>query len=281
MQVKKTELISHNIDNNVVNCARTAGLRFLNRTTGEIRAVRCKCYSCEFCGKRKVQRLFSAVERYFSQFTYIRMWTFTAAPSGLSLSDHRKMMQKAWTVFWKEFRRSKFIAEKQRKVKYFRVVEAHQSGYIHYHVLVTEWMKWEFVQNLWNWSLAKVLKVSLEPQKRLGSVNVKASHSAKSAAGYVAKYVIKAVKEGLNQRIRKWSRSEKTAIFDVPVKDESQGKWELHRVESLACAAYDLYLSEFRVSTQKNAGVQIIAFDVTDTEARLRQFWAEIEAISE
>lgn len=284
MQIEKTKPVERNngaTEIERIACSRTAGLRFFNRETGEVRLVRCKCYNCEFCGKRKVQRLFSAVERYFSRFSYVRMWTFTASNAGLSKESHAKLMQKSWQRFWKEFRRSKFLTDETKAVKYFRVVELHESGYVHYHVLVTGWMKWEFVQNLWNWSLAKTLGISSVNAERYGSVNVRASHSAKSAAGYVAKYVIKSIKDRMRTNMRKWSRSEKTALFDAPAARVEGEKWELHRVDNLASEAYSLYLSEFRISTRENSNEQLVIFEIAADASDLTEFWAQILAISD
>lgn len=246
-----------------VSCARTANLRFINRATGEIQLVRCKCYACEFCGRRKVQRLYSAVARYFAQFSYVRMWTFTAAPLNFTSAEHAKYMQKAWQTFWKEWRRCKFVNQKQRDVKYFRVVELHESGYVHYHVIVTEWLKWERVQELWEWSLAKTCKNSEKKSQRYGSVNVRSSLNAKTAASYVAKYVMKAVKDRVNVNLRKWSRSEKTAIFDPPKKNETGEKWEIYRLDRPDVNAPLLNLSQFSASTQSVTAELLVLFDLT------------------
>ena len=193
-------------------------LNFYNKKTRKFVPIPCKRYKCPVCGQFKVRRLYAAMLKYFQQFKYVRMFTFTFTTSGgFSVEDHFKIMQKAWQATWREIRRSSIFSHKQNNVQFVRCLDLHQSGYIHYHVMVTEYLPVQEVARIWNRSLQKVSGLL----GHVGSVHAAGILGHKVATRYVCKYVIKVAQE-LSGKTRRFSKSGRVRLFDVRI---STGEW--------------------------------------------------------
>lgn len=226
-----------------LTCESTGGLRFYNTKTRQMFHVRCNTYACNMCGKTKIYKLQTALSAYFAQFDFIRLWTFTLSSDiGLSKVEHFKTMQKCWNVFLKELRRTKSISAEelsrteigcnpkkcnsinlsnlQRSVQFVKVLEMHKSGFIHYHAMFTEFIPRRAVDYLWRRACFKVTGISgyLANAHVTGSKqnsNKSAEYvlkQARASAFKVGKYVSKSFTL-IGARVRRWSRSEKCALF--------------------------------------------------------------------
>ena len=195
-------------------------LKFVRTRDGKEIAVPCGKYSCEYCGQKKAQKLYSALNRYFGQFKYVRLWTFTlssrVAPDKIT---HYKIFAECWRRLITELRRNKVFSKKQHKFQYVRVCEPHKSGFFHYHCIFTEYFKQELVQKIWEGICQEVTKDKFH----VAQCNVKGCLSSKGAARYVSKYVLKSAKL-LYSHQKKWTKSVGASIFDKKV---SSGEWSI------------------------------------------------------
>jgi len=193
---------------------------FHNRETDQYVRIPCNRYSCPVCGRKKIQRLYAALFKYFSQYQYMRLFTFTIS---YELSDdpqeHYKNLSKAFALFIKEIRRSPMLSKKQRSVRYVRCIDFHKSGFTHYHALFTQFLPIEVCIPIWRHVIQKVRN----REGHVGSVNAKGMLNAKKAASYICKYVCKTAQEVVS-RWRRYSKSGRLALFDIVHKS---GKWSL------------------------------------------------------
>jgi hypothetical protein len=183
--------------------------------------------------------------KYFSQFEYVRLWTFTCTTRhSISSREHFNVMRKAWRIFTKELRRNKALRESQRNVQYIKTVELHKSGFVHFHALFTQYVPQSIIGAIWDGACRAVLKQNTHVASAYVSAH---RHNAKRAAMYVTKnvakgtgnkdailYVTKADEDfkklsELGKKVKRWSKSGKAAIFE---KKESNGKWIIAKVRS-------------------------------------------------
>lgn len=206
-------------------CMRTAHIRNLaskriyNPQTGEVRELHCNSWLCPECSKRKKAILLNGIKLYFCHSRYVRLWTFTASSANISISEHTQLMRAAFHVFLKNIRRSKALNEETRRFKYVRVVEFHKSGYIHFHLLIDKFIPQSLVASIWQAALLTVHPAYTDSTN--GYVFVRAQMSAKIAAGYVVKYVVKSVEDGVCT-IARWTKAKGTPIF---ARYRSDVKW--------------------------------------------------------
>lgn len=210
-------------------CKSTERLRFVNTITGEIIRVRCNTYACADCAPRKLNRLRKGMIRYFQNFEYVRLWTFTCTTRfTMTPKLHFDAMRKAWRIFTKELRRNKGLRESQRQVQYVKTVELHKSGYVHFHALFTQYVPQAIISAIWDNACRSVLKQNAH----VASAYVRGH---KYNATMAAKYVTKSVARGagtaekvayvtksdddflklskLGERVKRWSKSNKTGLF--------------------------------------------------------------------
>ena len=184
-----------------------------NTNTGKAFKPVCKSYTCVKHGWKQKVRLQKAMEKYFSNFSHVRMWTATISNSGYpDIQAHAKTLSEVWRYFITYLRRDKLLLENEKKVQYVRIAEPHKSGYLHYHILVDKYIHWYKLNYLWK----KACKAVTGNSK--ASINVKGMfNGSKKAARYVSKYVVKSAnaKKELNLKsLKLWTRSGNAKIFD-------------------------------------------------------------------
>jgi hypothetical protein len=193
---------------------------FHNRETDEYIRIPCNRYSCPVCGRKKIQRLYAALFKYFSQYKFMRLFTFTIR---YQLSDdpqeHYKILSKCFALFIKEIRRSPMLSEKQQRVKYVRCIDFHKTGFTHYHGLFSEFIPIKVAIPIWRHVVQKVTGRA----GHVGSVVAVGMLNAKNASSYICKYVCKAAQEVVS-RWRRYSKSGRLALFDIV---HRSGKWSL------------------------------------------------------
>lgn len=182
----------------------------LNLDSGQVGELNCKAWICPECGQRKAHALYYGALKFFASNKGIRMLTLTATNRQHDVIEHARILSKAFTIFLKEIRRSKIFTDNEKGVRYMKVVECHKSGYIHFHVLIDRFLNVNLIRPLWNRAL-QLCGFAFDGRS-LGAVNICLIPSAKAAAKYVVKYVLKAVKDVQNL-INKWSKSGNTPIY--------------------------------------------------------------------
>jgi len=224
-------------------CSRCKGLFIVNTETGEMLPAQCKAYECPECGHRKVQRLYSAIKKYLEDWKHVRMWTFTVKSSVFdeNLDLGNKLISEIWHYFVTMVRRDKELSKKQNSFDYIKLLEFHQSGKPHLHVLVSEFLPYNIVLALWE----KAIRRFTILKGKVGSCNVSYSVTAKGGAKYVSKYVTKSAMNPNRGKMRLWSKSGKISIFR---KNEKNPDWIF--ISFRNPAKLELYLSQFCVTAQ-------------------------------
>jgi hypothetical protein len=219
-KIPTVQLSSQDLSSKTSNCCPNPArsLMFHHIASGKQLPVPCNKYSCPYCGKRKAKQLYAAIYDYFRQFEYIRMWTLTLSSKCDILPEkHYEILQECWRRFITEVRRSKVLSSKQRNLQYIRVSEMHKSGFIHFHVLVTEYVEFKFLQAIWNHIIQDFTGLS----GKQGNINIKGIKAHKEAAHYVVKYVLKGSLT-IDTRKKKWTKSGRCSIM---TKHTSSGEW--------------------------------------------------------
>lgn len=224
-------------------------LFFVNKITGERIPCNCKLYSCPVCGPKKIKLLYKGCLKFLEQYKWIRMWTFTMTTSLFdSVLDHYKAMSYCWNKFITEVRRFSGFTPTQQKVGYIRIAEPFQSGFVHYHVLVTEYLPVSVIIPLWE----RIVKNYLKTEKHCASCWVKGSYSPKKAAHYVCKYITKSA-QYISKNLKKYTKSFGIVFF---TKKESSLEWIIIKLSDSRL----LYLSGNSTTTPlKNDNCSILS----------------------
>ena len=216
----------------ICECPNPArGMYLRNTVDGRKLLLNCNKYQCPYCGKFKARKLYAGMLKYFKQFEYIRLWTLTLSSRFLSSKlEHYKILQETWRRFMIEIRRNKILSKSQRDIQYVRVSEYHDGkkgfyndvnnkGYIHFHILVTQYIPVALCQSLLNHITFELTGI----QEKIFNINMKGMTAHENAAHYVVKYVMKSAAM-LTCHQKKWTKSGKVSIFDKKV---STGEWKL------------------------------------------------------
>lgn len=204
-------------------CKRSNGYMVVNTKTGESYQSNCMSYSCPECAPKKAKKLKMALDEYLGSWKMIRMWTFTMTnKQHNSPEQHLFALQSVWHRFLAEVRRNKALREYQRRFSFVKVLDLHASGYVHYHVFISEYLPWNIVQGLWESSC----RTELKEKGKIGHCSVKGRKTKGFVAYYVAKYVTKSIYD-LRKGYRRWSKSHGVTIFP---KKESNPEWIVIRM---------------------------------------------------
>jgi transposase-like protein len=234
-----------------------------NSETGEVFRLGCKRYDCPVCGKYRAVQLRKSLESYLKKWRMIRMMTLTYRTT--IFRDELQcanLSSKIFARFTTNYRRHPRATEFERACQYVKTVEFTQSGYIHYHVLIDRFVRWEIMVESWIRAINTVMGIEgtyhamskntnhteeeREANRKLytGSVNFKLKKhnpiiridgtvAPNKAAQYITKYVTKACGEFRKKfaelyefqarKFKVWTKSAKIGIFTHKVKD---GKWQ-------------------------------------------------------
>ena len=218
---------------NYRNCPNFNGFYLLNELTGEMSAVGCKRYDCVYCGKRKAYKLQKALEKRLYSYNHIRLATFTFRTSIFANQLHCMLRaSEIWRRFINNMRREKSLTATQRNFQYIKVLEFTQSGFVHFHVIISQFLPWSIVQYHW----LNAINVTLSISGKNGHVNLKASQfEPKRAARYVAKYITKSagalrkfVKKYYPSAITKFKLYTKSSLIVIWEKKVPSGQWSFY-----------------------------------------------------
>lgn len=227
---KKRGFIYMSTNNNTVKkksfCCEKKHMYFQNVKTLEKIPVRCNTYGCPDCGPIKAYKLKKALTIFLSKWKNIRFWTFTLKhEESMSVEAHWKMLSECWRRFTTYMRRCKAIKIAQRKFDYVKVFEAHESGFLHIHAFISEYMPYKIVQAIWEDICQTVLGLS----GHCGQSFVKGLCYPAVAARYVSKYVLK-LAQSMHSCVRRYSKSSRVKLFE---KTESTGDWQFVNEKAL------------------------------------------------
>lgn len=171
--------------------------------------VSCGTWSCPVCSVKKRKLLLKRIRKACPKKDFYLL-TLTLRQNEFSLSDNWKYLSYCWGVLLKRLRR------KFGKVKYFRCVELQKNGMPHIHALIDCFMSKKEIQKIWEDITGDSFIARFEKVKF-------------SCAGYVAKYLVKSVRDIMEIRD---GTGKKTKIYVyskslLPV-EKWQSDWKLY-----------------------------------------------------
>lgn len=165
-----------------------------NTKTGDWFYASCRTYSCPVCGPRKVKRLRRAIIKWLKG-KRVRIWTFTLSSKYFTDPvEHFKVLQEAFRRTIKDIRRLKRY-EQNKQIQYIAIREPHQSGFAHLHVLVTQYIRVELVQELFDSHIRYLLLLQgrVDLADKICNVHIEAVYTTKGIANYLVKYITKSI----------------------------------------------------------------------------------------
>ena len=221
-------------------CPHLGIYHIVNTATGELVQLPCKRYSCPSCGPKKAYKLKKALINKFECFDYVRMFTFTFRTTIFANPQHCILRSgEIWRRFLNNVRRDKTLHKSLRNFQYVRLVEFTKRGYPHYHVLTDRYLPVQILHNHWN----HAINVVCRNRGYNGSVNAKGIRTAKNAAAYVVKYVLKTAQDFetnigkyYEHRRGKLKLYTKSALMKLFYPSSSIDKWEFIILWELATA---------------------------------------------
>jgi hypothetical protein len=270
-------------------CPNCGGHMLQNMETGELLRIGCKRYDCPVCGKYRAFRLTKALRTYLKKWKMIRMMTLTYRTTifrdALQCANYSSRIFATYTT---NLRRHPQATGYEKGVQYIKFAEFTKNGFIHYHVLVDRYIRWEIAVEAWNKAIHTVMKIPGEykamskktnhtPEEReenkkhyVGSVNftsrkqneivnIDGTIHYKKAAGYITKYVVKACKEfrakygelyqNQARKFKIWTKSARIAIFTHKT---TNGVWQFLNLSTFGEGAI-LNLVTLELSSQEDS----------------------------
>lgn len=179
-----------------------------------VRAVRCKTWRCGYCGPRRRQRYCHAIAAAATAQQMVRILTLTLDCSKIPPAENPVVYIQGC---WAELRLA--IARKfGRGLKYIRVVEMREDGsHVHLHCLVNRYLPQAWLSREWAaLGGGKIVDIRMVAPRRV--------------AGYVAKYLAKALAGAQMYRLRRVTCSR--GIVLLPRAVAAAQKWFFSRLSA-------------------------------------------------
>ena len=174
----------------------------------ELHRVNCKCWTCSYCGPRKANRYRFLIAKLAEQEHLNRFVTLTLDPAKIQGSSVR-YLRRVFNKFRLYMRRAFGVL-----VKYVAVLEFHQSGIAHLHLLIDRFIPWEWIKRSWSaLGGGQVVFVKYVDVHRISR--------------YLSKYLTKQMLLSAPQRSRRVTTSRSLRL--IP-KKQSASEWFLLRV---------------------------------------------------
>lgn len=156
---------------NICECSRSR-LSLTDVDTGECYVLPCNSWYCGVCAPRKRARLNRYISERLQEFSVVRLLTVTLRYD-LSMSPelHYRLFQEIWRRSIIEIRRMPFFRG-VKDVQYIKVNELFERGYVHFHLLISEFIHQPVLYKVMNRIARSVLGVG-EDVGQLVSVNIK------------------------------------------------------------------------------------------------------------
>jgi len=173
--------------------------------------IYCKRWSCPFCGPYRAAQFAKDVERVAKEHGLSRFLTLTLDPKKIKPDqDPIKLLRGSWRKF------RVYLARKYKTtVSFISVVELHQSGIPHMHVLVDRFIKQSWISA--NWS-------------KLGGgriVDIRFVRDLDKMGWYLGKYLSKEGIMNLPKGVRRYSTSQ-----DIKLRKKADTSgWELLKTD--------------------------------------------------
>ncbi len=170
--------------------------------------LNCKMWGCPYCGPRKAKRYKYLIGQLAEREQLTRFLTLTLNPSkiaGNSVPYLRGVFNK-----FRLYLRRKYKAP----IKYIAVLEFHQSGVAHLHLLVDRFIPWDWIKQSWSaLGGGEVVFIKYVDVHRI--------------ARYLSKYLTKELLLSAPKRSRRVTTSRSLHLTE---KKDAESGWELFKV---------------------------------------------------
>lgn len=220
------DYITNNRNNRPQNRRRNCGrfsLRGIDLRNGAAETryhrVNCNCWDCSYCGPRKQKLYRRAIGAWAENLELTRFVTLTLDPKkflpGISYADFRELhnddpeKQRLKKLAAQHLRQSfnklrVYLGRKYGKsIRFICVLELHESGMPHLHLLVDRYIPLEWLRSSWQ-------KVGGGHQVAIRKVHVR------NAAAYISKYLSKQLQMQVPARTRRITTSRSIRLLAVP-----------------------------------------------------------------
>jgi len=171
--------------------------------------LNCKTWSCQYCGPRKAKRYQYLIGQIAEREQLTRFLTLTLDPS-LIEGDSVRYLRRVFNKFRLYLRRT-FGAP----VKYIAVLEFHQSGIAHLHLLVDRFIPWNWIRASWSaLGGGTVVFIKFVDVHRISR--------------YLSKYLTKELLLSAPKRSRRVTTSRSIRLIEK--KQDAEGMWTLLKV---------------------------------------------------
>jgi hypothetical protein len=188
--------------------------------------LNCKTWSCCYCGPRKAKRYKYLIGQLAQRERLTRFLTVTLDPSKIE-GDSVRYLRGVFNKFRLYLRRRYGMP-----VKYIAVLEFHQSGVAHLHLLVDRFIPWEWIKQSWSaLGGGEVVFIKYVDVHRISR--------------YLSKYLTKELLLSAPKRSRRVTTSRSLRLIE---KKDAETGWELFKVSifflfsRLCSAAKDICL---------------------------------------
>jgi hypothetical protein len=138
--------------------------------------LHCKTWQCDYCAPRRAAAYAKAIAEAAEQHRLTRFVTLTLDPKkiGATAGHSCKYLRRCFNKF-RVYLGRKF----GHSIKYVAVLEFHKSGIAHLHLIVDEYIEWQWLKNAW------------EAVGGGSHVDIRARKDQHRIAKYLAKYLTK------------------------------------------------------------------------------------------
>lgn len=146
-------------------------LKTQHGTVYKLIRVPCRSRTCPYCSRKSAQAHYRALRASTEQGRW-RLLTLTQSSKDLSYEQQARLLRDGWSKFIKK------VKKLYPSLQYARVIEAHKSGYLHFHAAVDCYLPFALLQAIWK---------KVAPN---GSVHIKEVGNGQTA-GYITGYIAK------------------------------------------------------------------------------------------
>jgi hypothetical protein len=190
--------------------------------------LNCKTWGCCYCGPRKAKRYKYLIGQLAEREQLTRFLTLTLDPSKIE-GDSVRYLRSVYNKFRLYLRR-----RYRAPIKYIAVLEFHQSGVAHLHLLVDRYIPWEWIKQSWSaLGGGQVVFIKYVDVHRISR--------------YLSKYLTKELLLSAPKRSRRITTSRSLRLIE---KKDAEMCWELFKLSifflfsRLSSAVKDIRLDE-------------------------------------
>lgn len=187
-------------------------------------AIKCKTWRCPRCGPRRRRAYSDAIARAAGEYRMVRILTLTLDPRKLPAGENPvRYIQACWAEF-----RLAVARNFGRRMRFIRVLEMREDGsHVHLHALVDRYLPQGWISRQWaSLGGGKIVDIRMVAPRRV--------------AGYVAKYLAKALSGAQIYRLRRVTCSR--GIVLLAKRKPAAEKWLFARIAPKILANF--YLAE-------------------------------------